>query len=121
MKKHQWKSLALALTLTTTTFSTTAMGKEGNNYKVNSGDRLWKIASHHNVTISQLKTWNNLSSDMIYPNQFLQVKKPELTYTVKSGDLLYKIANTHNVSVADIKLLNQLSSDTINIGQTLKI
>ncbi|UTI84593.1 LysM peptidoglycan-binding domain-containing protein [Mammaliicoccus sciuri] len=34
-------------------------------YTVVSGDTLGKIASKYDVTVSQLKAWNNLSSDLI--------------------------------------------------------
>ncbi|MDQ7860468.1 LysM domain-containing protein [Peribacillus frigoritolerans] len=29
-------------------------------YKVKSGDTLWGIANKHNITVNQLKSWNNL-------------------------------------------------------------
>ncbi|WP_407408623.1 3D domain-containing protein [Peribacillus sp.] len=44
-------------------------------YKVKSGDTLWGIASKHNITVNQLKSWNNLKKDHIKPKQVLKVKK----------------------------------------------
>ncbi|MFD2830327.1 LysM peptidoglycan-binding domain-containing protein [Corticicoccus populi] len=46
---------------------------EASSHKVQSGDTLWSIASKNNVSVSDLKSWNNLSSDLIQVNQTLQV------------------------------------------------
>lgn len=44
-------------------------------YSVVKGDNLTKIASKNNTTIAKLKEWNGLSSDAIYVNQTLMIKK----------------------------------------------
>lgn len=43
-------------------------------YKAVSGDSLWGIAQKYNMSVSQLKQLNNLTSDMIYIGQTLKVK-----------------------------------------------
>lgn len=43
------------------------------SYKVQPGDTMWSVAQRHGISISQLKQWNNLSSNAIYINQVLQV------------------------------------------------
>lgn len=108
-------------------------------YKVKSGDTLYRIAMNHNVTVSQLKEWNNLSSHTIYPNQVLYVSGEKATvkeepkevvasssqgtgtYTVKKGDTLYRIATNHGMTVSQLKKLNNLSSNTIYPNQTLRV
>jgi peptidoglycan DL-endopeptidase LytE len=42
-------------------------------YTVKSGDTLWKIATANGLTVTQLKSFNNLTSDMIYVGQVLKL------------------------------------------------
>ena len=108
---------------------------------VASGDTLWKIANANGLSVAELKTLNNLTSDVIVPGQTLLVKKttttPSVTppsnpavptppstvstITVASGDTLWKIANANGLTVAELKTLNNLSSDYIYPGQSLKV
>lgn len=45
-------------------------------YTVVAGDTLSKIASKYDVTVAQLKAWNNLSSDLIIVGQKLTLQAP---------------------------------------------
>ena len=44
------------------------------NYLIKQGDTLFSIATIHGVTVDDLKAWNNLSSDIIYPGETVAVK-----------------------------------------------
>ena len=100
-------------------------------YKVQSGDSLYTISKKYGTSIQDLKKWNHLSSDTLYPKQILTVSqnaasisKPTpaaKTYKVKSGDTLGAIALKYSVTVAQLKSWNKLSSDLIHIGDILKI
>jgi N-acetylmuramoyl-L-alanine amidase len=103
-------------------FSTTASAAE---YNVQTGDTLWDIAHKYEVSVDQLKELNQLDSDLIFPNQKLNIDKETTnttdSYTVVKGDTLSKIAGKFNVSVSDIKGWNSLNSDLIVIGQQLAV
>lgn len=45
------------------------------NYTVQAGDSLWRISVKFKVTVSQLKQWNNLSSNQLSVGQQLKVKQ----------------------------------------------
>ncbi|MBQ7771603.1 MAG: LysM peptidoglycan-binding domain-containing protein [Bacteroidales bacterium] len=118
---------------TETTSQTSATG----TYVVKKGDTLGKIAERHGCTVTQIKQWNNLSSNNIQINQKLKVSSPaakpaaqtssvdknaEYTiYVVKSGDSLYSIAKQFpKVSAQNIMDFNGIGS-SIKPGMKIKI
>ena len=74
-------------------------GQGGNYYTVKSGDSLWSIANKYNTTVNELKSLNNLSSNILQVGQILVLPSSTNddnsgnTYTVKLGDSLWSIAN----------------------------
>ena len=103
---------------------------DASTYIVQKGDTLSKIAQTHQVSIEEIKKWNNLTKDLIYVDQKLnlanqvsmETTKPTTpTHTVEKGDTLSKIARQYNVTIKDIKQWNGLEKDAIYIGQVLKI
>lgn len=104
-----------------TTTSATAV-----TYKVQKGDSLWSISEKEGKSVEQLITWNELSSDLIFPNQTLKVDQPdkenqEVEYIVSKGDSLWKISKEYGVQVEQLKTWNQLTSDMIHPGQKLAL
>ena len=100
-------------------------------YTVKSGDTLYKIANQFGLSVNELKSINNLSTNNLSIGQVLKVKKDtnndsatsdkSSTYTVKSGDTLYSISRKLNVSVDEIKRANNLTNNLLTVGQTLQI
>ena len=114
--------------------------KPNNTHTVKYGDTLYRIALDNNTTIARLKTWNNLSSNLIVPGQVLKVapettqqtpakpssskptKQMSVTVTVQSGDTLAKIGNRYGVSVANLVKWNNISNpNLIWVGQKLTV
>ncbi|MDC3415978.1 C40 family peptidase [Aquibacillus salsiterrae] len=122
MKKTTKTLLSLATAFTIGTgFSSTASAA---TYTVQSGDSLWSIAQKYGTTVNQLKSVNNLSSNVIFPNQQLQTSESTSTgstYVVKAGDTLWKISNTTGVTITNLKQFNNLKSDMIYAGQSLNL
>ncbi|UXH43272.1 LysM peptidoglycan-binding domain-containing protein [Rossellomorea vietnamensis] len=117
------KKTIIAFTTAALVSTMAANSAEAASYRVQSGDSLSVIAYKYDTSVSNLKNWNNLSSDLIYVNQVLEVSAPSSssakTYTVQSGDYLSKIGAKFDVYVAELKSWNNLSSDVIYPGQTL--
>ncbi|AKD02428.1 lytic transglycosylase domain-containing protein [Pontibacter korlensis] len=115
-------------------------------YKVQPGDNLIQIAKRHDVTVDQLKEWNNLNNTNIKVDQTLVimqqgqattgtvlasnnngkqetksvVEKKELIYHVQPGDTLWQISRKYDgISVEQIKKLNKLKSNNLKPGQKL--
>lgn len=117
------KKSIIAFTAAALVSTMAANSTEAASYRVQSGDSLSVIAYKYDTSVSNLKNWNNLSSDLIYVNQVLEVSAPSSssakTYTVQSGDYLSKIGAKFDVYVSELKSWNNLKSDVIYPGQTL--
>lgn len=101
-------------------------------HTVKEGENLTGIAEKYNVSVKNIKDWNDIDDDKIIPGQELKVSKPSeksnkettktKTYKVKKGDTLASIAEEFNISIANLKKWNDLNSDgTIYVGQELKL
>jgi len=105
--------------------STSDSGEENKNYYiVKSGDSLYKIANMFNTTVNELKSLNNLNSNLLSIGQRLIVpgsQNNEEIYIVQRGDTLYSIARKYNTTVTAIQSLNSLATSTLSIGQQLLI
>ncbi|RQD74582.1 MAG: LysM peptidoglycan-binding domain-containing protein [Candidatus Syntrophonatronum acetioxidans] len=118
------KATGIMVVLVLITILLVAASVEGASYNVQRGDSLWKISQRYNVTVSQLKSANGLSGDMIFPGQTLAIPQGGTSssqYTVQRGDTLWKIAQKYNTTVAQIKSINSLTTDMIIPGQILTI
>ena len=110
-------------------------------YKVKSGDTIGEIAEKYNITVSNIKRWNNLRTSRIVAGKNLKLYKtdtkqivkkekvkPTITdntnvtyYTVHEGDAISTIAEKFAVSVSNIRKWNGLKSNKIKYGKKLKI
>ena len=100
-------------------------------YIVKSGDTLYGIASRYDIKVSDLKSYNNLTGDILSIGQELYIPTGQVsedlvgtdynTYTVKLGDTLYSISKEYETSVSNLKRINNLTSDVLSVGQQLLV
>ncbi|NNT71094.1 LysM peptidoglycan-binding domain-containing protein [Flavobacterium sp. IMCC34852] len=102
-------------------------------YEVQRGDNLFSIAKKFNVSLEDLKKWNNLDDLNVQSGSKLAlVNKDENAVTeepktetkivehkVKKGEYLGSIAKKYNVTLAEIKEWNGLESNNVKLGETL--
>lgn len=114
-------------------------GRDRIVYKVRSGDVLGSIALRYHVRVSDIKKWNNLSSNTIRIGQRLNIwLKPSQsgavasaaqtsnpipnskTYVVQPGDTLWDISRKfEGLTIEKLKSLNNLNGNKIQAGQKL--
>lgn len=95
-----------------------------NEYVVKKGDTLYGIANKYNVSVDNLKSYNNLSTDSLSIGQKIKIPDNKVNsneYVVKSGDSLYSISRKYGVSVDELMSVNNLKSTVLSVGQVLKI
>lgn len=113
--------IAMAAAITVTGIGVNSVSAA--TYEVQEGDSLWSISHNEGTTVDHLKELNNLSSDIILPNQTLALdaQGAEEIYKVEAGDSLWDISRTYNVTIKQLKEWNELDGDTIHPGQELHI
>lgn len=104
-------------------------------YIVQKGDTLYSIASKNDISVKELKEYNNIMNDNLSIGQELNIPKGTsiitpsedevinegTVYKVQKGDTLYSISKKFNTSVDKIKEINSLVSDILTIGTSLLI
>ncbi len=123
--------------------------KDGNviSYTVQKGDAIGSIAEKFKVSTTEIKKWNNLTSNKIVAGKSLSIysdeeadKSVKSSNTKKSsplkkdnkdvsskvhkvieGESLWTIAKNNNVQVSDLMEWNNLKNDRVKVGQKLKI
>ncbi len=104
-------------------------------HTVQRGDTISDIATRYRVTWTQIRQWNNIRGDLIYPGQRLRLygtsaaaSRPAVAlasvpsngiYTVGRRDTLWDISQKFRITVGDLKRWNNLRSNTIYVGQKL--
>ncbi|KPN15272.1 peptidoglycan-binding protein [Bacillus australimaris] len=68
-----WNNLSTDMIFVGDKLTISSKEKTQEQYKVQKGDSLWKIAQKFNVSISDIKSWNNLNSDIIVIGSTLSV------------------------------------------------
>ena len=96
-------------------------------YTVKAGDTLYSIAQTYGMSVDELKTLNNLSSNVLSIGQELIVgrdgieENEYIVYQIEPGDTLYSIARRYNTKVDAIKAYNNLTNDILTVGSVIQI
>ncbi|MFH0991790.1 MAG: LysM peptidoglycan-binding domain-containing protein [bacterium] len=120
-------------------------------YTVKKGDVLGSIAREYGVSISDIKSWNGMRRNTIFPGEVLEifsypdervkliatspmntkkvadqqsskpVKAINHTHKVKAGETLTEIAKAYDTTINEIMKFNKLKSSKIKTNQVLKI
>lgn len=95
-------------------------------YRIRRGDNLGAIARRYGVSVSELKAWNGLRSNLITAGETLIIRgaggvSEGMQYEVRRGDTLGGIARRFGVTVRELMQWNGLSSSRIYPGAILRI
>jgi membrane-bound lytic murein transglycosylase D len=106
-------------------------------YEVQKGDNLYYIAKKFNVSVDDLKKWNNIEDGTVRlgsklalmnlnsdENETVAEVKTEtkiVEYVVKSGDNLGAIAKKYNTTVSDLKEWNAIEDNNIKVGEKIVV
>jgi LysM repeat protein len=113
---------------------------EGTVHKVQPKETLFSISRMYNVSVDDIKAWNNLKDNALSVGQDVLIKKGtanvvstttttttakpnevKMTHTVAQGETLYSISRQYNVSVEKIKEWNGITGNELKLSQTIYI
>lgn len=115
---------------------------EGIVHTVAPKETLYSIARTYQVSMEDVRRWNNLQDNSLSVGQELTIRRPAAvavrapqpiqhdrpepvslkgTHTVQPGQTLFSISREHNISVDQLKEWNHLEGNELKIGQTLYV
>ena len=113
-------------------------------HTVVTGETLYSVSRLYDVSVDDIKTWNNLNDNSLAAGQSLTIKKKSTTlsivaiqpqeatklseakslkgvHTVVSKESMYSIARLYGITVGQLKEWNGMGEVELKIGQTLFI
>jgi len=113
----------------------TLINQSAKLHTVKRGDTLGAIAQRYKVKLSDLRSWNRMSSNRIKVGQRVSVAPARVTklakrknsskggqvHKVRRGETLGRIANRYGVSVKQLRAWNKVRGNTILVGQRLTV
>jgi LysM repeat protein len=106
---------------------------EGTIHRVAEKETLFSISRLYQVSVDEIKEWNNLADNTLAIGQELLIKKPggtaqaqqalpaevQTVHTVGAGETLFSIARKYGVAVDQLKNWNGLTTSQLKVGQKL--
>ncbi|TVR17611.1 MAG: LysM peptidoglycan-binding domain-containing protein [Balneolaceae bacterium] len=115
-----FSGLFTVLTMESATAQTTEI-----EHIVRQGETLFSISREYDVTVGELREWNNLQSDDLRPGQVLILRplnrEGSITHRVQAGESLFAISREYGVTIAEIQQWNNLSGTSLEAGRELVI
>lgn len=104
-------------------------------HRVAPKETMYSIAKLYNVSIEDIKSWNNLKDNALNTGQDILIKKKNTlnetkapamqsvsaTHTVAAKETLYSLARQYNITVQQLKEWNGIQGDDLKLGQVLFI
>jgi LysM repeat protein len=108
---------------------------DGMVHKVAAKETLFSIARQYNVSVDDLKAWNNLKETSLNLGQEIVIRKKAIaetvvettspssakTHTVAPKETLFSIARLYGMTVTKLKEWNALEGNELKIGQVLTV
>lgn len=115
--------LSLFLVLSLFTIDLGQAQTQRTEHIVEAGETLFSISREYNISVSDLRAWNELESDNLQPGQVLSLLPADsadrIIHNVKTGESLYAISRRYGVTIAEIQQWNQLDGTALDIGREL--
>jgi len=106
-------------------------------HTVTAKETLYSISRLYDVSVDEIKAWNNLKDNSLSAGQQLIIKKKSTTvavisapvetkstngmHTVVAKESLYSIARLYGITVQQLKEWNGIQGSDVSIGQTLVV
>lgn len=114
--------LSLLLTLPA---HTQAQQQADTTHTVQQGETLFSISREYNISVDDLRRWNDLDNDQLSSGQTIRIAPPDgdnrIIHEVEPGESMFAISREYNVSIAEIQQWNDLETSAVNAGQQLII
>lgn len=110
----------------------------GGVHKVAAKETLFSIARLYNVSVDDIKAWNNLKDANLALGQELVVRKPaaalpdvqkntvptemksmKTVHVVEAGETLFSISKKYNIPLQQLREWNNLAGNELKVGQSL--
>lgn len=102
-------------------------------YVVEAGDNLYGIAKKFNVSVKDIKGWNNFDDDDLLAGTRIKILKDDqepavadneptyktVEYTIKKGDFLGLVAKKNHVTLEQLREWNNLEDNNVVVGQKI--
>ncbi len=108
---------------------------DGIVHRVAPKETLFSIARHYNVSVDDIRAWNNLKDNPLSVGQEILIRQKTVTppveikpvataaktHTVAAKETLYSIARMYGMTVPKLKEWNSLTDAELKIGQVLSV